>query len=157
MYAAYMQTREQALEGLDSALNRLRRFWQRPAVRAFVRARLEPDVDSTIYRALAAVQLDEPAAVGDVAERLEIEASTASRVVDRVVSAGYVHRAHCADDRRRYELVLTEAGRELLERLREARLALLEELTDDWSAAETATLTRLLDRLEEACQKLEQP
>jgi DNA-binding MarR family transcriptional regulator len=143
------------LERLDASLLRLRRFWQRPGVRAFLRARLQPEVDGTAYRALHAIAQQDEASVGTVAELLEVDASTASRIVDRVVEGGYVRRTSSSTDRRRCILLLTDTGRTALRSLREARLALLQELTAGWGEQDVHLLSALLERLDDACVRLE--
>lgn len=166
MYGACMQStgkrknrgRHAALDQLDAAIVRLRRFWQRPGVKEFFREHLDPDHDAGVYRTLRAVEQASPrhACVGDVAEYLDVDQSTASRVIDGAVAAGYVERSVSDEDRRRSVLTLTDEGWAVLGQLRETRLALLGELTDGWAAADVDALATLLGRLDEAYLRLEQ-
>ncbi|HEY3912291.1 MAG TPA: MarR family winged helix-turn-helix transcriptional regulator [Stellaceae bacterium] len=72
--------------------------------------------------------------IGDLAERLGIRHHSAVELVDRLVEAGLLVRAHDPADRRRVLLALTEAAEERLsslsaihlEELRSMRPALLE-------------------------------
>lgn len=72
--------------------------------------------------------------VGDLAERLRIQHHSAVELVDRLVEAGLIVRAHDTGDRRRVLLNLTEAAEEHLadlstvhlEELHRLRAALLE-------------------------------
>lgn len=141
------------LEGLDVALGRLRRLWDQPGVRAWFRERLDiPEQDAVLYKTLRGVSQIGPngASVNDVADVLRVDPSTASRFVERAVSAGFLSRSASTIDRRRSSLSLTEAGRERLRLLRESRLEMWEELTADWTVDDVDTLTRLLVRLDDA-------
>ena len=88
-------------------------------------------------------------AVGDVAARLGIAPSRASRAVAEAVSAGLVERALSSSDSRRIELALTARGREVVKRAHATRRAMLGELLDDFSAKDRGELARLLSRLVE--------
>jgi DNA-binding MarR family transcriptional regulator len=148
---------DEPLSRLDAALIRLRRFWERPGVRAALRTRLQPEVDGTAYRALSAIERQPDASVGTVAELLEVDASTASRIVDRAVEGGHVQRTTSPVDRRRCTLQLTASGRTALAGLRAARLDLLAELTAGWADQDVRRLDELLERLDDACLQLEHP
>ena len=140
---------------LDAALMRLRRFWSHPEVRRFFAHRLDPSVEPNDYRTLRAIERATGApSVGEVADELRVDASTASRMVERVVHTGQVRRATSTEDRRRSVLELTERGHTTLQHLNDVRIALLRELTKDWLAEEIATLGRMLTRLDEACNQL---
>lgn len=146
------------LERLDAALTRLRRLWQRPAVRAWYRNHLDLEqVDATSYRTLRAIERasDDEVCVGDVAALLELDASTASRLVDAAVAAGYVRRTDSTVDRRRTCLLLTSEGAQRLEQLRAVRLALLHELIAAWEPTDVSALADLLDQLDRAVDSLE--
>ena len=53
----------------------------------------------------------------DLAERVLLSHSGLSRLLDRIERAGLVARKECPEDRRALHLVLTEEGREMLERM----------------------------------------
>lgn len=50
----------------------------------------------------------------EIEEQLLIPQSNVSRLLDRMVAAGYLARKPCADDRRGFEMELTPSGHELL-------------------------------------------
>jgi DNA-binding MarR family transcriptional regulator len=146
-----------ALEALDLALVRLRRFWQRPQWRARVLAELGGDVTASRYnvlRAVAGVEHGEPC-VGDVAAALDVDASTASRLVADAVAAGLIGRSTSEHDRRRSRLAVTQTGEDLLARGTSVRRNLLAEMTADWDREDVATLATLLTRLGDAAQESE--
>jgi DNA-binding MarR family transcriptional regulator len=144
------------LSQLDDALIRLRRLWQNPP---FKRILVEPDgarlemstvlVTDAINR-LQHADPPEVARVGDIAERLDVAPSTASRLVDRAVRAGMVARGTAAADSRHVTLTLTPAGSALLGRACLFRTRYLEQVLKGWTRDDVATLARLLDRFADA-------
>jgi DNA-binding MarR family transcriptional regulator len=114
------------LSDIATALFRLRRVWAKPDLVKRVRAQTSACVDGRplqlsnlmVVNAVAALAdaeaADEPSTevtVGAVAERLEIDPSTASRLVGHALDAGLVSRRPSPVDARRANLGLTEAGR----------------------------------------------
>lgn len=89
--------------------------------------------------------------MSDLADRLLLSRSGATRLVDRLESAGLVKRASCATDRRGLWAHLTDAGRS---RLRDATPTHLqgvcEHFLDRIPARELDRLRRTLERVVEA-------
>jgi DNA-binding MarR family transcriptional regulator len=147
------------LERLDAGLGRVRRLWDQPAVRQWFQSRLDLDlVDASMYRTLRAVHHvgGGDQSVNGVAAALRVDASTASRFVERAVAAGLVARSTAVADRRRSALELTQAGRERLLALRDVRVAFLSDLTARWAPADVEALIDLLDRLDASVSALEE-
>ena len=67
-----------------------------------------------------------PLSLKELGELLIAEAGHPSRLVDRLVEAGYVERRPAAGDRRRVDLSLTPAGRRLEKRVEAARDSILD-------------------------------
>jgi DNA-binding MarR family transcriptional regulator len=65
--------------------------------------------------------------MSDLAAQTTLTSSGITRVVDRLVERGLVTRRDCATDRRTTYAVITDTGRDLLERLLPEHLELLEE------------------------------
>jgi DNA-binding MarR family transcriptional regulator len=63
--------------------------------------------------------LERPRAMSELAEQLFCDASNVTGIVDRLEARGLVERRASPDDRRVKMLCLTEAGKELRERVRE--------------------------------------
>lgn len=151
VYGTCMQVMT-VLSTLDDALIRLRRLWQTPST---ARVITEPGgsalkmstvlVTDAIHR-LHQTRPATPARVADVADRLEVAPSTASRLVDRAVHAGMVLRGTDATDTRRAMLTLTPAGTALLQRALAFRTDYLEQVLSGWTSTDIETLARLLDR-----------
>lgn len=143
-------------DALDEALVAIRRVLQRPGYRRRLLEGLPSRVELAVVRLLRTVQRSEgPPSIGDVADVLAVDPSTASRVVDRAVAAGHLDRRACTDDRRRARLHLTVSGAELLDHATRRRRELLSEITVDWSDEELEQLVGGLRRLLEGFDTLE--
>nr|BFE32961.1 hypothetical protein GCM10010200_052120 [Actinomadura rugatobispora] len=148
---------------ISIALFHLRRVWVKPDLMKRIRAQTSagpggrPLQQSNLMVVHAVAALNAAAAgpgdevtVGAVAERLEIDPSTASRLVGHAIDAGLVSRRPSPVDARRANLGLTDAGvrvKQVADRFRRAYLA---ELMADWSPEERAGFARLLTRFADA-------
>jgi DNA-binding MarR family transcriptional regulator len=92
----------------------------------------------------------EPMAALDVTERLIEEAPGVSRLLDRLVAKGLIHRDRSAEDRRRLECSITRKGLELLARLDEPVLRADTDAMAGLTALNLATLDDLLARIRQA-------
>jgi DNA-binding MarR family transcriptional regulator len=99
---------------------------------------------------LRLVQRQGPIAVSDVARRLEVDLSNASRQLRALEDQGLVARRVDRDDRRVARVAITAAGRRVLERARALALNDYAVALDDWSARDRAQLADLLDRFRRA-------
>src|SRR3954454_4898887 len=88
--------------------------------------------------------------VGAVAEYLDIDPSTASRLVGHAIDAGFVYRRASPVDARRAQLQLTDAGRRVKELTDEFRRQFIAALVADWTDDERAMFARLLRRFTDA-------
>lgn len=154
------RTRNAELAAIEAALIRIRRRQSRRALgRAANDSRGEP-INLDHVAALDAVEeglQDErgEVSVGDVADRLGIDPSRASRIVTAAITAGYLQRIASQSDGRRTCLTITAAGQEIIEHAHRSRRALIDQLLHDWSASDRAELARLLTRLTEALVSLD--
>lgn len=142
---------------LDDLLTRIAVARQRPGWRNRILDGSGPVTNPSTLRVLRAVEQSQHAggaSIGDVAEFMAVEHSTASRSVGAVVAAGLVAKAFAADDQRRCTLVLTDDGRRALETVTDRRRELVAEMIADWPDANVDTLVDLLDRL---AQRFERP
>ena len=101
-------------------------------------------------RALTALRQKREANLAQLAEEIGITVSTASRLVDRLVGADWVHRAPSETNRREISLTLTDDGKRLLRRYDRRRVVLLKECLEripaerrDAVVSALADLTRL--------------
>jgi DNA-binding MarR family transcriptional regulator len=105
-------------------------------------------------RALTVLRELGPASLVQLAEGVGVTASTTSRLVDRLVAAGFAERRPSPESRRQIELRLTPEGEATLDRYDELRLevlrAALDRVPDDHreavadALAEFAAATRAL-------------
>jgi DNA-binding MarR family transcriptional regulator len=98
------------------------------------------------YIVLSALWARDGLSCGVLALRLGVNASSASRAIKRLETAGLVRRERCASDERSVNVWLTSGGANMHSKtghLR-ARLAALSEMTDD----DLASLQRMVQRFE---------
>jgi DNA-binding MarR family transcriptional regulator len=90
-----------------------------------------------------------------LADRLRLQKSTVSRLVDQLDGDGTVERTPNPADRRSVLIALTAAGRRKAERLRQAQTDLFKRLLADTSAEDRRRLIEALDKLERAARALD--
>lgn len=83
----------------------------------------------------------------DLADALDLEAITLSRMIDRLVEADLVERRADPTDRRAWQLYLAPRAAELLNGMRDTIDALTAEATEGLSAAERDQLNDLVERV----------
>lgn len=88
---------------------------------------LEPlGVTAAQADAIAVIGQAEPLSLRELGDLLIAEAGHPSRLVDRLVAAGYVERLAAAEDRRRIVLSLTRDGRKLAAKIEDTRRSVLD-------------------------------
>jgi DNA-binding MarR family transcriptional regulator len=110
----------------------------------------EQDLALTDYDVLVQLaQADERRLrMSELADRLMLSRSGATRLVDRLVAAGLVERVTCDDDRRGQWASLTDAGHDRLRRASPTHLrGVGEHFLDRLSADELQGLGRIFTRL----------
>ena len=108
------------------------------------------DVSVSQCYALEAIALEGPLGLNDLAARLYLDKSTASRVVDALEKKGYVERRESPEDRRALRLVATEAGRDLYARIQGDILAQERELLAEFSPEVRRSMAKLIGELARA-------
>lgn len=93
------------------------------AVAARSLADLGEDITLPQYRALVVLASRGPQRAVDLSAALGVTAGTASRMIDRLVRKQLVRRARSREDRRAVRVHLTDAGREIVQRVTERRRA----------------------------------
>src|SRR5919108_206914 len=104
---------ESILAQIETALFHVRRVWAKPEIMRKLREQDpsgRPVQTSSLLVVHAVAGLPADVTVGAVAERLEIDPSTASRLVGHAIDAGLVSRRPSPTDARRANLGLTDAG-----------------------------------------------
>jgi len=150
-------TTDPVLAEIGTAMFQLRRLWARPDLMRKIREQtpgsrpLQMSNLMVVYAVSGlAVEAGVEVTVGAVAERLEIDPSTASRLVGHAIDAGLVSRRPSPLDARRANLQLTDAGERVKQVAHRWRMAYFAELMSGWTEAERAEFARLLLRFSEA-------
>jgi len=143
------------LERLDAALLRLRRLWTAPRAFGGLRMDVGSGVElSTVLVVDALIGQEQPHSAGvdvrGVAMHLDVAPSTASRLVERAVSAGMVERRPASADARRVVLRPTRAGRRLHKAAVRFRTDYLGAVLRTWPRSERRHFIDLLDRFADA-------
>jgi DNA-binding MarR family transcriptional regulator len=107
-------------------------------------------LDLSQLRALVIVASLGSASLGEVAEAGRMQLSTASRLCDRLVSLGLLHRAEDPTNRRQLALTLTAGGQDVVERARQERRKSLRALLQKVHPSRRAPLVALLQELVDA-------
>lgn len=111
-------------------------------------------MDRAAYLLLNRLAQDGPMGVKALAASMGIDSSTVTRQVAPLVDAGLVTRAAHPDDGRAVILQLSPRGTTRLAEVRTSRRALMELLTEDWTAAERESFCALLSRFNQALAHL---
>jgi DNA-binding MarR family transcriptional regulator len=106
------------------------------------------------FTALAAIQLHGPLRVSDVAQRLGVDLSVASRQIASLTAEGYVARREDDRDRRAQLVATTTAGRRVLRESHRRMVAAFTRVLDAWSDEDVQALTSGLERLRDDFARL---
>lgn len=142
--AAPSQASEQAL--LAANLGTFVGFVMSTRGRDVMEIASEFDISLSQMKALHSLKnATEPLSVKELADRLGLSLAAMSRAADGLVQRGLVGRLEDTQDRRMKRLSLTRKGDELVQKLRDARLAGIEEFVESLSPKERSLLAKALD------------
>lgn len=99
------------------------------------------------WRMLTALKRQEGLNQGALAELLEVEAITLCRMVDRLEEADLVERRRAPNDRRAWNIYLTDKSRPMLDQLKVLAEGLTDRALAGISATEQTALADMLDRI----------
>ncbi|WP_028478429.1 MarR family winged helix-turn-helix transcriptional regulator [Nocardia sp. CNY236] len=106
-------------------------------------------VDETItipqFRMLVVLSTRGPAKIATLAEILTVQPSTATRMVERLVTAGLIDRKPNPDSRRELIIALTERGRQVVDAVTARRRAEIATVVDRMPATDRSGLVRALN------------
>lgn len=137
-------------EGVETMLSAARVF---AAITAESLAQAEEDVTLPQLRVLVLTSLGGTVTPTNVAEALDVHLSSASRICERLVQAGYLERHTPRGDRRQVELSLTASARELLEGVVSHRRQVFRRLFAGVGMEERRRLVEALATLVEAAEE----
>ncbi|WP_461116378.1 MarR family winged helix-turn-helix transcriptional regulator [Spirosoma jeollabukense] len=92
-------------------------------------------------------QYPNPIKVSDITERMLDKMSNASRLIDKLVAKKLVLRTECPSDRRAVDVVITDKGLDLLQKLDVHQTEWNDEQRNKLTEDEATYLSQLLDRL----------
>lgn len=88
----------------------------------------------------------QPLSTLQIREKMLEKMSDTSRIVDRLIAKGLVKKITCKKDRRLVDVIITDKGKKLLERL-DTRQDEMDGVLDNLSEKEAAVLSDLLDKI----------
>ncbi len=99
------------------------------------------------YRLMVYLRRNQGIRQGEMAELIEVEPITLSRMIDRLAEAAVVERRTDKSDRRALRLYLTPRGADLLEEVGAVTSAVTREATEGLTDAEKDRLLTLVDQV----------
>jgi DNA-binding MarR family transcriptional regulator len=90
---------------------------------------------------------DGPPRMSELADRLTLSRGGITKLVDRLVDAGYLERVSVPDDRRALQAALTQAGERMLADMEAVYVAELDRLLVALTAEEAETITIGLEKV----------
>ena len=141
---------EPTLQELSDLLTSIARQTHSQRVYGEMAARAGITIRPYLFTVLARIRLLQPVRISDVAEDMDNDRSTVSRQVAELTTLGCVERHADPSDGRVVVLTLTPLGEDVIGRVFQAWLDVLEEMTADWSARDRTQLVTLLRRLDGA-------
>ncbi len=115
--------------------------------RAFNARTRDSGITALQWRLITYLRRHEGIRQGPLADLIEVEPITLSRMIDRLVEAELVERRADPADRRAWRLHLTPRADELLGGMRELADALTDEATEGLTEEENAQLIALVERV----------
>jgi DNA-binding MarR family transcriptional regulator len=128
-------------EGLAEARNRLDET--HPGGKAGSAA----DMELLHTVAVALTRQPEPISMGELSRFLDVPLSTATRIMDWLVTSGYAERLTDPQDRRVVRVDLTQNGRQIYQDVNNMMRAQVEEWLQSFTPEECQTLIMLLSKL----------
>ncbi|TRC72290.1 winged helix-turn-helix transcriptional regulator [Mesorhizobium sp. WSM4307] len=143
-----------AVAAIDAVLNKVRRSIQRRDFGRLILARIDPSLEVSHLDVIIAIAHNpavgdappDEVTVGNIAERLGIDPSRASRISADIVERGYALRVASQLDARRICLRLTARGERLVTAVRQTKWRIFAEALAQWDEQELVTFATLLER-----------
>lgn len=135
------------LQAIERGLSIIVRWGNLPRIRERFVVAAGVALDRAGYQLLVRLNEGGPMRLSDLAERLGVDLSTASRQVHHLQLAGLVQRTTMEEDRRASLLSVTEPGKDMVERILEARRSVITEMLAGWSPEQRSELGRVLAHL----------
>lgn len=108
----------------------------------------------TQYVVLYNLHSDRSVPTKQLLQRLQVEGATLSGIVDTLEAKGLVARKEHPDDKRRRDIVLTEAGHKLMKEIPTPAPAIQHEMLQGLRTEEIEKLTEIVERMIRNLEKL---
>ncbi len=144
-----MQPRQDLVERLVERMTRIQRHLRARRASAWLEQDLTMQQAKTLF-----FLADGPRRMSRIAKRLGVETSSATTMIDRLVTKGLVERGRDPSDRRAVICSLTTAGRETVERFWSLRSARFEELAGELDQEELAEVVSAMEIMVDAIHRL---
>ncbi|HSU80448.1 MAG TPA: MarR family transcriptional regulator [Candidatus Angelobacter sp.] len=105
------------------------------------------DMTSHEFIFLKRLSLEEPIKISDLSKDMNVTASYATAVSERLLKHGYLNRNRSTVDRRIVELTSTPTGKTLVEELERRKAAYLQKMFTHLSLEELEALVHLFDKM----------
>ena len=143
-------SRDEDLRTIDAFLELIETVARTPYQKDRVLGAAKTRLSGAGLNALRLVARSGPIAVTEVARRLGVDQSTASRQIKPLEDAGLVSRTADTSDRRVAWLEITAEGEDVLERIHGLRRGDLDLVLGDWSTTDVQRLAELLERFKQS-------
>ncbi|MDP9570226.1 UNVERIFIED_ORG: DNA-binding MarR family transcriptional regulator [Agrobacterium larrymoorei] len=132
---------------ISHTMTRMRIMIGRRVIGRTAIAKLAPGLDLSHLDVLDVVHRTQgDATVGSIAEGMRLDPSRGSRLVADMVGRGLLQRDVSQEDGRRSVIVVTALGRSILEDMRDAKIAIIQDVVSDWPQEDVAVFAALFDR-----------
>jgi MarR family transcriptional regulator, 2-MHQ and catechol-resistance regulon repressor len=113
----------------------------------------EEDITSQQFNILRILRgsFPQPLSTLQIRERMLEKMSDTSRIVDRLIAKGLVKKITCKNDRRLVDVIITDKGKKLLERL-DLKQDQMDSVLGNLSEQDAAILSDLLDKIRDGNQ-----
>ncbi len=115
------------------------------AARGFFRGAAISEVEFNLLMAL--YHSDAPLSQNDLSDRLLVDKSNITPLIDRLQKSRLIKRNKVPGDRRRYHITLTDAGRQCVDTVEPIYQSLVSEVMDTLSVAECRSLVQLTRKI----------
>jgi DNA-binding MarR family transcriptional regulator len=131
----------------DNIENLVRQLYGLGHVRRELSRHALAELGSQGFNALGCVYVHGPVRVSDVASRLGVDMSVASRQIRALIDAGYLVREDDDEDRRATRLSITPDGERVLGESHRRMVHAFGQVLDSWTDDEVSALSASLERL----------
>lgn len=105
------------------------------------------EITKTQWLILRILAKEDGCTIGQLAERLEVRSSSMSQMIDRLELAGTVYREPDKNDARTRIVKLTEAGKEIISKMKHSRMEMIAGPFKQLSQEEQNTLVEIMIKM----------